>query len=336
VLSSHANLITKFWLGLAGLGIMALAGCAPAPSALAPASDHAALIANLFFILFAIAVVVFVVVEALLFYAVMRFRRKKADEIPEQVHGNPKFEIAWTAVPAIVLAIIFVLTWQTLNALAAVPADAVKIQVTGHQWWWQVEYPDLGVVTANEIHLPLNQAAAFTLQAADVIHSFWVPELGGKMDLIPGHSNRMWIRPTQIGAYHGQCAEFCGTSHANMRLAVVVETTEQFNAWVAQQKSPAAAPTTDLAKRGAEEITKAGCQACHTINGTTAQGKVGPNLTHVASRKQIAAGLLDFDADNVRLWISDPPAIKPGATMPKLPLTPDQLDALAAYLTTLK
>lgn len=321
---------------LPALGALMLAGCAESPSTLSPASENAAMIANLFYILTAIAVVVFIVVEVLLFYAVIRFRRKQTDGLPTQIHGNTKFEIAWTAVPAIVLAIIFVLTWQTLSALAAIPADSVKIKVTGAQWWWDVQYTDLGVVTANEIHIPVGKAAAFTLEAKDVIHSFWVPELGGKLDLIPGHTNRMWIRPTQVGAYHGQCAEFCGTSHANMRLVVVVETQNQFDAWIAQQKQPAAAPTTDLTKRGAEEMAKAGCQACHTINGTTLAGKIGPNLTHVASRQQIAAGLIDFSADNLRLWISNPQAVKPGATMPKLPLTKDQMDAIVAYLMTLK
>ncbi len=334
--SSHKNPLTKTLLTFASLGVLALAGCAEAPSTISAASENAAMITNLFFTLFAIAVVVFVVVEVLLFYSVIRFRRKKADEMPEQIHGNPKFEIAWTTIPAVVLAIIFILTWQTLTALAAVPSDAVKVKVTGHQWWWEVEYTDLGVVTANEIHIPVGKATAFTLEAKDVIHSFWVPELGGKMDLIPGHTNRMWIRPTRVGTYHGQCAEFCGTSHANMRMSVVVDSPEQFNAWVAQQKQPATMPTADLAKQGLEQITKAGCIACHTINGTTAQGKVGPNLTHVASRKQIAAGLLDFSVDNVRAWISNPQEVKPGATMPKLPLTKDQLDALVAYLTTLK
>lgn len=180
-----------------------------------------------------------------------------------------------------------------------------------------------------------NENVLFTLESKDVIHSFWVPELGGKMDMIPGHTNRMWLRPTQAGTYLGQCAEFCGTSHANMRFAVV-EPTDQFSAWIAHQKQPAAAPMTDPAKQGLQEFTTVGCQACHTVNGTTAQGKVGPNLTHVASRNTIAAGLLPFSADNVRAWISDPQAVKPAALMPKLPLTEAQLDAIVTYLVILK
>lgn len=321
----------------AALLLLALPGCAGSPSTLAPASENAGMITNLFLILSLISIGVFVVVEFLLFFALVRFRRKPTDGMPKQIYGNHKLEIAWTAAPAIVLAVIFVLTWQTLSALAAVPTNSLKIAVTGHQWWWQVAYPDLGVLTANEIHMPVTQSTAVLLESQDVIHSFWVPELGGKLDLIPGHVNQMWIRPTQVGRYYGQCAEFCGTSHANMRLQVFVDPPAQFDAWVAAQKLPAAAPTTDLAKQGAQVIQTAGCQACHSINGVAAMvGKVGPDLTHVASRQQIASGLLDFNAANVRLWLSNPPAVKPGSRMPKLALTPEQLDALTAYLTALK
>ncbi|MBI5030017.1 MAG: cytochrome c oxidase subunit II [Chloroflexi bacterium] len=328
---------SRILLAITSLSILVLAGCAGAPTMVAPASENAAMISDLFMILFVIAVIVFVIVEFLLFYSVIRFRRRANDGTPEQIHGNTKFEIAWTAAPAVVLAVIFVLTWQTLSALATTPADAIQIKVTGHQWWWDVEYTGLGIVTANEIHLPVGKAAAFTLEAKDVIHSFWVPELGGKTDLIPGHTNRMWIRPTQIGSYHGQCAEFCGTSHANMRFAVVVQSQADFDAWVAQQKQSSVVATTDLQKKGVETISTVGCQACHTINGVSAMvGKVGPNLTHVASRKQIASGILDFNAANLHTWLSDPPGVKPGALMPRLPLTSEQIDALVAYLTSLK
>ena len=337
MIAAHKIPFSRVLLAITSLSILALAGCAGAPTMVAPASENAAMVSNLFMILFVIAVIVFVIVEFLLFYSVIRFRRQANDGMPNQIHGNTKFEIAWTAAPAIVLAVIFVLTWQTLSALAATPTDAMQIKVTGHQWWWEVEYPALGILTANEIHLPVGKAAAFTLEAKDVIHSFWVPELGGKTDLIPGHTNHTWLRPTQIGSYHGQCAEFCGTSHANMRFSVVVQSQADFDAWVAQQKQPSASPSTDLQKKGVETITTAGCQACHTINGVSAMiGKVGPNLTHVASRKQIAGGILDFNSANLHTWLSDPPGAKPGSLMPKLPLTPDQIDALVAYLSSLK
>ena len=337
MISSQKIHLNRILLALGATSALMLAGCAGSPTMLAPASENASMITNLFMILFTIAVIVFVIVEFLLFYSVIRFRRKPTDGMPNQIHGNTKFEIAWTAAPAIVLAIIFVLTWQTLSALATIPTDSLKITVTGHQWWWEVSYPDLGVLTANEIHVPVGKSIAFSLESKDVIHSFWVPELGGKMDLIPGHTNRMWMRPTEVGTYHGQCAEFCGMSHANMRFQIIVETQDQFDAWVAAQTLPAAVPTSALAQQGAQVITTAGCQACHSINGVAAMiGKVGPNLTHVANRQQIASGLLDFNADNVRTWISNPPGVKPGSVMPKLPLTPDQIEALVAYITSLK
>jgi cytochrome c oxidase subunit II len=334
---STRQLPMKIILLAAGvLGPLALVGCAGSPSALSPASQNAAMVTNLFFLLFTVAVVVFIIVESLLFFSVIHFRRKNSDEMPTQIHGNTRLEIIWTAIPAVILAVVFILTWQTLSALAAVPANSLNIKVTGHQWWWQVEYPDLGVVTANEIHLPVGQAAVFSLESKDVIHSFWVPELSGKTDLIPGKTNRLWFRPDKVGTYRGQCAEFCGTSHANMRFSVVVESADQFNTWVAQQKTPSLAPTTDLAKQGLQQFTTTGCQACHTIDGTTALGQAGPNLTHVASRATIAAGMLTYSGQNMHLWIADPQAIKPGAIMPKLPLTKEQLDALVAYIETLK
>jgi cytochrome c oxidase subunit 2 len=328
--------VNKISLATGLLAHLTLAGCAGAPAVLSPASPNAAMVSDLFLFLFAIAAVVFLVVEVLLFYSVIRFRRKKTDGMPTQIYGNPKLEIAWTVIPAIVLAVVFVLTWQTLNSLAAIPPNSLNIKVTGYQWWWQVEYPDLGAITANEIHVPAGQDVLFTLESKDVIHSFWVPELGGKMDMIPGRTNRLWLRPTKVGIYQSQCAEFCGTAHALMRLTVFVEPVDQFNAWVAQQKRPAQPPTIDLAKRGADEITQVGCQGCHAISGTKAQGKIGPDLTHLASRKMIAAGLLTFNDENLHTWISDPSAVKPGTKMPKLALTQEQIDAISAYLMTLK
>lgn len=316
--------------------VLGMAGCAPSPSPLAPASENAAMVSNLFFILFAVAVVVFVIVEFMLFYSLIRFRRKSGDGMPEQIHGNTRFEIAWTVAPALVLAVVFVLTWQTLNALATTPANALNVRVIGHQWWWEIQYPDSGVVTANEIHLPVNQAAYFSLESIDVIHSFWVPELSGKTDLIPGHINHTWFRPDKVGQYHGQCAEFCGTGHANMRFEVIVQTQADFDAWVAAQKAPPATPNTDLAQKGEQTFMAGACIGCHTINGTTAKGQVGPNLTHVASRQTIAGGILNFTSPDLHTWLRDPPAVKPGSLMPNLNLTPDQIDALVAYLQSLK
>ncbi len=320
---------------LLGLIAALIAGCSSeSPSSLYPASPNASSISGLFYFIFWIAVVVFVIVEALLLYSVVRFRRKSDDEMPDQIHGNTKLEIAWTLAPAVVLAIVFVLTWQTLNALASVPKDSLPVRIIGHQWWWEVEYPSLGVLTANEIHLPAMQAATFTVESKDVIHSFWVPELGGKIDVIPGKKNVTWFNPTQTGTFHGQCAEFCGAEHALMRFNVIVESQDQFNAWAAAQKEKAA--PSDALTKGLDTFTKLGCQACHTIDGTTAQGKVGPNLTHLASRKSIAAGSFDMTTANLRAWITNPQGLKPGVAMPTLAMTPDQVDALMAMLQSLK
>lgn len=320
---------------LLGLVAAFFAGCSSeSPSSLYPASGNAASISNLFYFIFWIAVAVFVIVEALLLYSVIRFRRKSEDEMPQQIHGNTKLEIAWTLAPAIVLAIVFVLTWQTLNDLANVPKNSLPVRVIAHQWWWEIEYPSLGVFTANEIHLPAMQSASFTVESKDVIHSFWVPELGGKIDVVPGKKNVTWLDPKQTGTFHGQCAEFCGAEHALMRFNVVVESQEQFNSWAAAQKEKAA--PSDTLTQGMAAFTQLGCMACHTIEGTTAQGKVGPNLTHLASRTSIAAGSLDMNSVNLRAWITNPQAIKPGVSMPTLPMTPDQVTALMAMLQSLK
>ena len=319
------------------LGLMAAlaAGCsAQSPSTLSSASTNATTITNLFYFIFWVAVVVFIIVESLLLYSVIRFRRKSDSEMPTQVHGDTRLEIAWTLAPAIVLAVVFVLTYQTLMAMANPPKDSLQVKVTGHQWWWEIEYPDLGVVTANEIHIPVAQSSQFNLESKDVIHSFWIPELNGKTDLVPGHKNVNWIQPTQIGTYHAQCAEFCGAEHANMRFTVVVDSKADFDAWVAQQKQKAVA--SDTLTQGMATFTQLGCFACHTIEGTAAQGKVGPNLTHVGSRKSNAAGTLEMNPANLRAWISNPQGIKPGVTMPTLSMTAEQADALMAMLQSLK
>lgn len=316
--------------GMAGLA----AGCAGSPSTLLPASSNATSISELFYLIFWIAVVVFVTVEALLLYSVLRFRRKSNDEMPKQIHGDTRLEIAWTLAPAIVLVVVFFFTYQTLTALAEVPRDALPVHITGHQWWWEVEYPTLGVLTANEIHLPVMQSASFSLESKDVIHSFWVPELGGKTDVIPGHANVAWFRPTQTGSFHGQCAEFCGTEHADMRFEVVVQTQDQFNEWVAQQKQKPA--PSDSLTQGMTAFTQLGCVGCHTIDGTIAQGKVGPNLTHIASRQTIGAGVMEMNAVNLRAWITNPQEVKPGNDMPKLAMTADQVNALMNLLQSLK
>jgi len=214
--------------------------------------------------------------------------------------------------------------------------------VVGHQWWWEFQYTDLGISTANELHLVVNQTASFQLNSADVIHSFWFPLMGGKMDVFPARDNHMWFTPQKTGDFHGQCVEFCGTQHANMRMRLVVESQSDFQAWAQRQRTDAIQPTSAQARQGSEIFQKSVCIACHTIRGTAAKGTIGPDLTHVGSRKTIAAGVLDNTPDKMTQWIRDPQSIKEGSKMTygsdtaKVPLSDADLASVVAYLQELK
>jgi cytochrome c oxidase subunit II len=345
---------SKILFGLIFASTLGLAGCAGSPSPLTPASSSATTIYNLTVIVFIIAAAVFIIVEGMLFLSVIRFSRKQGPGEPEQVEGNTKFEIAWTAAPAIVLLIVFLVSLQALFPLATTPvtrtgkttgsvssapdladANGVHVRVVGHQWWWEFIYPDLKITTANELHVPVGAIVTADLESIDVIHSFWVPQLAGKTDVIPGHINHTWFQVAQAGTFHGQCAEFCGIEHADMRFEVVAESQEQFLAWVKQQQAPLA-PTTADAAQGEKAFMSGSCIGCHTIDGTTAQGKVGPNLTHFATRHYFAGAVMENTPVNVARWLADPQAVKPGTLMPNLHLTQDQINALVAYLTSLK
>ena len=297
---------------------------------------------TLFYWIFGAMAFVFVTVLGALLYIVIRFRRRPGqEEIPTQVHGNTRLEVVWSISPAIVLAIVAFPTVTTLFDLDRTPEGALEIKVTGHQWWWEFEYPEEGIVTANELHIPVDRAVSFTLTSADVIHAFWVPKLGGKQDVVPTRENPMWLLAEEEGEYYGQCAEFCGVSHANMRLRVIAESDTDFNAWVKQQQA-VPAPPTGKAAEGAELFANQAftggqqCAFCHTVEGVPIQGKVGPNLTHVGSRTTIAAGFLDNTTDDLASWLRDPPGVKPGAKMPNLGLSEDQIDKLVAYLQSLQ
>lgn len=306
------------------------------PSPLSPASTEARTIADLFTIVFWVALGVFVIVEGLLVYSVIRFRRRTADEdIPMQIHGSTPVEVAWTIAPAIIVAVILLLTLRSMRTLYTPPSGTINVEVIGHQWWWEFRYPDLGITTANELHIPVGEPVSLKIEAADVIHSFWVPELGGKTDAIPGHTNQAWIKATQAGVYKGQCAEFCGTEHALMRLEVVASPSEQFQQWVKGQQAPPAAPSGDAA-RGQQALVAGSCAGCHTIQGTAAQGQVGPNLTHFASRQTFAGASLENTPENLARWLNDPQALKPGTLMPKLGLSQETINDLVAYLESLK
>lgn len=279
------------------------------------------------------AVLLFVAVQGLLIYAVIRFRAK-GDETgePEQVHGNTAMEVTWTILPVVILLNIGIPTVSLIfKSQQPAPEDAVQIHATGKQWWFAFEYPALGITTANEIHVPLGQPIEVRLQSDNVIHSFWVPQLMAKRDMIPGRVNRIVFTPNKVGRYDGQCAEYCGDSHAKMRFQVVVDTPEDFAKWAKEQAAPAVA-----SDEGYKAFEAATCNACHAIKGTAAAMKVGPDLTHVASRAMIGAGWLDNNPENLKKWIHDPASIKPGSKMPKLPLDEAQINSLAAYLQSLK
>jgi cytochrome c oxidase subunit 2 len=255
------------------------------------------------------------------------------------LHGHTVLEIGWTLAPALILVFIAVPTMRTIFATAAAaPAGAVRVEVIGHQWWWEFRYPELGIVTANELHLPRGKPVQLDMTSADVIHSFWAPGLGGKRDLTPGRTTRIAFRPDSLGEVAGQCAEFCGASHANMRLRVFVESDSAFAAWAARQQTAAAVPPRgSLAERGQELFAHGACIACHTITGVPqARGTVGPNLTHVGSRTMVAGAMLPNTEEWLRRWITNAPYLKPGSLMPAMPLPDDQVAALIAYLQSLK
>lgn len=286
---------------------------------------------DLFWLILGIAAIIFVLVEGLLLITVLRFRRRPGQGVPPQTHGNTRLEIAWTIAPALVLVVIAVPTVTTIFETASTPPLSLRVNVIGHQWWWEFEYPDLGVVTANELHIPVGEAIALELTTKDVIHSFWVPKLAGKTDMIRGRINTMWIKSDTPGTYLGQCAELCGIQHGLMRLLVIVQPRNEFEAWVKAQRAPATPPPGELSG------TLPPCYACHTIQGVPgAVGKLGPNLTHVASRSTIVSGYLDNTLDNLKRWLEHPQSLKTGALMPNMNLNPSQVTALADYLQTLK
>lgn len=309
-----------------------------------PVSDPGAVIQDLYELIFWMALVVFIGVEGYLVYAIFRYRRRPGDTgFPAQIHGNTRLEIAWTVIPSVVLLIIAVPTIKAIFDQDRVPTasasgDVLRVQVTGHQWWWEYRYPDLGdnAVTANELHLPIGRTALLELRSADVVHSFWIPKLGGKMDVVPTRLTHLWFTPKETGEFYGQCVEFCGLQHANMRTRLIVESPADFERWIGQQRANAVVPTGPQASRGAALFQRAPCASCHAIRGTNAKGTLGPDLTHVGSRTTIAAGVLNNTLDNLTRWIADPQDIKAGNKMPTLGLPASDVAVLAVYLQSLK
>lgn len=309
----------------------------------APTSTPAHTILGLSLIVLATTALIFVVVGGLLVYAIVKFRRKASGDghEPAQVYGSTQIELAWTIIPILIVVVLFLATARVIHAIqdAPQPPGAVEVTVIGHQYWWEYRYPKLGIVTANELHIPVSDPNHPTptflqLLSADTDHSFWVPRLAGKTDLIPNHPNIMWIDPHETGVYLGQCAQYCGTQHAKMLLRVSVDSPEDFAAWVRAQQQPAAQDAAAIAGRRVFESNA--CMNCHAVAGTPANGCFGPDLTHLMSRATIAAGAAENTHNNLRLWIRDPSAIKPGSLMPAMQLSDADLDAVVSYMETLR
>ncbi|HEX5506021.1 MAG TPA: cytochrome c oxidase subunit II [Thermomicrobiales bacterium] len=331
-------------LALGGLALAALlwppaAGAAGVPM-FDPKSGRADDIFHLFIYVIVLSLIVFAITETALFVFVFRFRdRGDREGEPEQIAGNRRLEMIWTAIPAVMLITVFVWVAVAMRQIGAAPpgGDPLTVEVIGHQWWWEFRYPDQQVVTANELHIPTGETIHMKVTSADVIHDFWVPQLGRKMDLIPGTINEFYLSADQPGTYVGTCAEFCGAQHAWMRIHVVAETPAQFNAWLAGQRQAAPAPSGDAARGEQAFLTGEGnCASCHTIAGTDAKGTVGPNLTHVGSRATLGAGVLTNTPAHMRQWLTNPQAVKPDNLMPNPQLTDTEVADIAAYLEGLR
>jgi cytochrome c oxidase subunit 2 len=308
----------------------------------APASTPARSIFDLSLFVLGITAAIFVVVFSLLAYAIVKFRKNSAHDgrEPAQVYGSTQLELAWTVVPILIVVVLFLATARVIASIqnAAHPANAVEVTVIGHQFWWEYRYPSLGVVAANELHIPVSDPAHptptfLTLLSADTDHSFWVPRLAGKTDLIPNHPNSMWVDPHETGLFLGQCAQYCGTQHAKMLLRVYVDSREDFDRWIQAQKQPA--QVSDSVSEGRKVFERTACVNCHTVAGTSAIGTFGPDLTHLMSRETIGSGVAPNTAANLRLWIQDPGTFKPGSKMPAMGLSDQDLGAVTTYLETL-
>jgi cytochrome c oxidase subunit 2 len=331
---------------------LVLAGCASdAPQdSLKPEGKYSEAIDNLFKPVFLIAVVVFFVVQGLVLFAVLKFRRKADDdgtEFPDQIHGSTKLEIGWTILPALVLGIVGIFTLPVLFDLNSHPDNSMNVTVYGQKYWWAYDYaeqPDFGIgedfTTANELHIPADTEVYLTLESKDVIHSFWAPKLNGKRDVVPGRKHTWLLKANEPGVYSGQCAEFCGTSHANMRLKVVAHDAASWADWVETMEAPVSEPTSGLAAEGFALFQQKGCSGCHQIDGQYEEVNVdnpsAPNLTKLFTRDCFAGCIYDLDDRNeLEAWLRDPQR-KAGSLMVIGELTEAEIDRLYAYLQTLK
>jgi cytochrome c oxidase subunit 2 len=323
------------------------AGFALSPTSIFdPAATPARSEFGLSMLVLSVTLAIFLLVGGLLFYVLIRFRHRPTDSErePAQIYGSNQIELSWTVIPILIVVMLFLSTTRVIldTEAAPKPSGALDVTVIGHQFWWEFRYPKLGVVTANELHIPVSDPAKPTptylgMSSADTDHSFWVPRLAGKMDLIPNRLNTMWIDPQEPGLYLGQCAQYCGTQHAKMLLRVYAQSPEDFAAWTKQQQKPADQDLSGnhAAAEGQAVFMHSACINCHTIAGTVATGRFGPDLTHLASRDTIASGPVENTPENLRKWIADPNSMKPGVLMPSMHLNDRDLDVITAYLTTL-
>ena len=309
----------------------------------APASTPAKSIFGLSLFVLAVTGAVFLIVFTLLLYSVVKFRKRRSDDgrEPPQVYGSNQVELAWTIIPILIVVALFMATARVIASVQkqARLDNAIEVVAIGHQFWWEYRYPALGVVTANELHVPVSDdnhptPTFIKLLSADTDHSFWIPRLAGKTDLIPNHPNSMWIDPHDAGVYLGQCAQYCGTQHAKMLLRVYVQPRADFDRWIEEQRQ--LATLSNATSQGQRIFETTACINCHTVAGTVATGRFGPDLTHLMSRDTLAAGAAENTRENLRQWISSPDAIKPGSLMPAMQLSDQDLDALTAYLETLR
>jgi cytochrome c oxidase subunit 2 len=314
-------------------------------SVFAPKGTPAHSIFGLSMLVLSITTMIFLVVGGLLLYALLRFRHRHNDanaaQEPPQIYGSNQIELSWTVIPILIVVMLFLATARVILSTqnAPKPADALDVTVIGHQFWWEYRYPKLGIVTANELHIPVSDPkhptpTYLTMSSADTDHSFWVPRLAGKTDLIPNRVNTMWLDPETAGLYLGQCAQYCGTQHAKMLIRVYADSPADFAAWIARQQQTAVESSSVTDGRNVFQHTA--CISCHRVAGTIATGRFGPDLTHVASRDTIASGSVPNTAANLRTFIDNPANFKPGSLMPAMHLNNHDLDAVTAYLATLK
>jgi cytochrome c oxidase subunit 2 len=327
-----------------GMSTMLAAQISPT-NIFAPASTPAHSIHVLYLFVLAVTGAIFLVVFGMLMYSAVKFRSRPGDKgEPPQIYGSDQLELAWTVIPVLIVMVLFLSSARVIHALqdAPKPPGAIEVTAVGHQFWWEYRYPQYGFVTANELHVPVSDDSQptptfITLLSADTDHSFWVPRLAGKTDLIANHPNGTWIEPHETGLFVGQCAQYCGAQHAKMLLRVYVEPRADFDHWVQAQKQTVESNATmsPEAREGRKVFETTACINCHAVAGTVADGRFGPNLTHLMSRETLASGITTNTRENLRLWIQNPDTFKPGALMPAMNLTDKELDEVTAYLLTL-